>query len=114
VVIKTVESPAFGGKTFGEVGAYERISGQIVGVVDPKDRRNAVIVDFGLAPKNPNGTVSYTTDFQILRPIDRGQAESPAPVRDHQSRAHQCARNNSTTALTPMTSPRPAIPATAS
>jgi len=73
VVIKTVESPAFGGKTFGEVGAYERISGQIVGEVDPKDRRNAVIVDIDLAPKNPNGTVSYTTDFQILRPVDRSK-----------------------------------------
>ena len=57
VVIKTVESPAFGGKTFGEVGAYERVSGQIVGEVDPKDRRNAVIVDIDLAPKSPNGTV---------------------------------------------------------
>ena len=73
VVIKTVESPAFGGKTFREVGAYERISGQIVGEVDPKDRRNAVIVDIDLAPKNPNGTVSYTTDFQILRPVDRSK-----------------------------------------
>ena len=73
VVIKTVESPAFGGKTFGEVGAYERVSGQIVGEVDPKDRRNEVIVDIDLAPKSPNGTVSYTTDFQILRPIDRSK-----------------------------------------
>jgi hypothetical protein len=73
VVIKTVESPAFGGKTFGAVGAYERISGQIVGEVDPKDRRNAVIVDIDLAPKNANGTVSYSTDFQVLRPIDRSK-----------------------------------------
>ena len=71
VVIKTVESPAFGGRTFGAVGAYERISGQIIGEVDPNDRRNASIVDIGLAPKNPNGTVTYSTDFQILRPIDR-------------------------------------------
>jgi Alpha/beta hydrolase domain len=71
IVIKTVESPAFGGRTFGAVGAYERISGQIIGEVDPNDRRNAIIVDIALAPKNPNGTVTYSTDFQILRPIDR-------------------------------------------
>jgi hypothetical protein len=71
IVIKTVESPTFGGKTFGAVGAYERISGHVVGEVDPNDRRNAIIVDIGLAPKNPNGTVTYSTDFQILRPIDR-------------------------------------------
>jgi hypothetical protein len=73
VVIKTVESPTFGGRSFGTVGQYERISGQITGEVDPSDPRNAVIVDIGLAPKNPNGTVSYTTDFQILRPIDRSK-----------------------------------------
>jgi hypothetical protein len=70
IVIKTVESPAFGGKSFGTVGQYERISGQVIGEVDPSDPRNAVIVDVGLAPKNPNGTVGYSTDFQILRPID--------------------------------------------
>jgi hypothetical protein len=73
VVIKTVESPTFGGRSFGAVGQYERISGQIVGEVDPKDRRNAIIVDVGLAPRNPDGTVTYSTDFQILRPIDRAK-----------------------------------------
>lgn len=73
VVIKTVESPAFEGRSFGTVGAYERISGQVVGEVDPSDRHNSVIVDIGLAPKNPNGTVSYSTDFQLLRPIDRSK-----------------------------------------
>ena len=71
VVIKATESPTFGGKSFGAVGQYERISGQIVGEVDPNDPVNAVMVDIGLAPKNSNGTVTYSTDFQILRPIDR-------------------------------------------
>jgi Alpha/beta hydrolase domain len=71
VVITATESPTFGGKSFGAVGQYERISGQIVGEVDPKDPLNAVIVDVDLAPKNPNGTVTYSTDFQILQPIDR-------------------------------------------
>jgi Alpha/beta hydrolase domain len=73
IVIKTVESPTFGGRSFGDVGQYERISGQIIGEVDPNDPHNAVIVDIGLASKNPNGTVGYTTDFQILRPIDRAK-----------------------------------------
>ena len=71
VVIKATESPTFGGKSFGAVGQYERISGQIVGEVDPNDPVNALMVDIGLAPRNANGTVSYSTDFQILRPIDR-------------------------------------------
>jgi Alpha/beta hydrolase domain len=74
IVIKTVESPTFNGRSFGTVGRYERISGQFVGEVDPNARENAVIVDIALAPKNPNGTVGYSTDFQILRPIDRSKA----------------------------------------
>jgi Alpha/beta hydrolase domain len=73
VVITTTESPAFGGASFGATGPYERISGHIIGEVDPADPRNAVIVDIGLAPKNPNGTVTYSTDFQILRPLDRAK-----------------------------------------
>ena len=34
---------------------------------------NAVIVDIGLAPKNAQGLVTYSTDFQVLRPIDRSK-----------------------------------------
>ncbi|HLK83081.1 MAG TPA: alpha/beta hydrolase domain-containing protein [Xanthobacteraceae bacterium] len=73
IIITQTESPTFGGRNFGAVGAYERISGQIIGEVDPRDPLNAIIVDIGLAPKNPNGTVTYSTDFQILRPVDRAK-----------------------------------------
>ncbi len=77
VVITTTESPTFGGRSFGTVGSYERISGHIIGEVDPKDPLNAIIVDIGLAQRNPNGTVPYSTDFQILRPVleERGRTE---------------------------------------
>ena len=57
-----VESPTFGGATFGSVGAYERIEGTITGEVDPKDRLNADIVDISRAPKNAKGKVSYSAD----------------------------------------------------
>jgi hypothetical protein len=73
VVISATERPAFGGRGFGDVGPYERISGRISGEVDPEDPSNAIIVDIGLAPKNPNGTVTYSTGFQILRPVDRAR-----------------------------------------
>ncbi len=73
VVIEATESPTWGGKTFGAVGGYERISGHVVGEVDPKDPLNAVIVDIGLAPRNAKGMVEYSTDFQILRPVDRSK-----------------------------------------
>lgn len=73
VVITARESPAFGGATFGAVGAYERISGHVVGEVDPKNPRNAVVVDAVLAARSPRGAVTYSTDFQILRPVDRAR-----------------------------------------
>jgi Alpha/beta hydrolase domain len=71
VVITATESPAFGGKSFGAVGRYERISGHVVGEVDPHEPRNAIIVDIGLAPVNAGGMVTYSTDFQLLRPVER-------------------------------------------
>src|ERR1700733_1541596 len=73
IVITATEQPAFGGASFGEVGPYERISGQIIGEVDPKDPHNAAIVDIGLAPVNANGMVTYSTDFQLLRPLAHGR-----------------------------------------
>jgi len=68
--ISTVESPTFSGTTFGTVGAYERIEGRIVGEVDPHNPHNRPIVDIDLAPTSSSGTVTYSADFQILRPID--------------------------------------------
>jgi hypothetical protein len=70
ITITTVESPTFGGATFGSVGQYERIEGTFAGEVDPKNPLNADIVDIALAPRNAHGKVSYSADFQILRPID--------------------------------------------
>src|SRR5262249_44768566 len=40
------------------------------GEVDPKDKRNAVIVDINNAPKNARGMVEYNTDIIILKPVD--------------------------------------------
>src|SRR5262245_5434073 len=70
ITITTVESPTFGGAGFGTVGQYERIEGIFAGEVDSKNPLNADIVDLELAPKNAHGKVSYSADFQILRPID--------------------------------------------
>ncbi len=73
IVITATEQPAFGGKGFGTVGPYERISGHVTGEVDPKLPLNGIIVDIGLAPVNAKGMVEYSTDFQILRPVSRGK-----------------------------------------
>src|SRR2546430_13883536 len=63
-------SLAFGGYSWLGVGQYERIIGIAKAEVDPTDRRNAVIVDIDLAPRNANGNVEYSFNFYILKPID--------------------------------------------
>jgi hypothetical protein len=62
--------PAFGGRTFGDVGAYERIVGRLYGEVDPRDRRDALIQDVALAPRNARGMVEYVATFTLLKPVD--------------------------------------------
>ena len=68
--ITSVESPAFGGASFDGVGPYERLIGRAYGEVDPKHALNAVIQDIELAPRNARGLVEYSTDVDILKPID--------------------------------------------
>ncbi len=60
--------------TFGAVGAYEQLTGTLQGEVDPADRRNAIIQDLQLAPRNARGMVDYRADFVMLKPKDMGKA----------------------------------------
>jgi hypothetical protein len=66
----TARGPAHNGQTFGSVGAYETIKGIATGEIDPSDRRNALITDLGLAPKNAAGRVEYRANFTIVKPVD--------------------------------------------
>ena len=70
IIITKQESPTFGGASFGSVGQYELLQGTITGEVNPLNPQNAVITDIAYAPLNAHGLVSYTSDFQIIRPID--------------------------------------------
>jgi hypothetical protein len=70
IQITSKESPAFGGYSWPGVGPYEKIVGRAFGELDPKDPKNAVIVDLQLAPRNAGGKVEYSFDFYILKPID--------------------------------------------
>ena len=67
-------APAFGGRAFGAVGAYEEIRGTASGELDPFDHHNAVITDINLAPRNANGKVTYTATFTMLKPVDMSKA----------------------------------------
>jgi hypothetical protein len=70
IEIKRVEQPTFQGRSFGTVGAYEKLVGRAFGEVDPNDPRNALIVDIAHAPKNARGMVEYDMDFMVLKPLD--------------------------------------------
>src|ERR1051325_10251867 len=70
IQITSKQSPAFGGYSWPGVGRYEKIVGKAFGELDPKDPKNAVIVDLQLAPKNAGGKVEYLFDFYILKPVD--------------------------------------------
>src|ERR1700730_9247556 len=65
-----LESPTFGGMTFGTVGAYEKITARAFGEVDPNLPANALITDIQFAPRNSRGMVEYSTDVFILKPVD--------------------------------------------
>ncbi|MGJ5816371.1 alpha/beta hydrolase domain-containing protein [Paludibaculum fermentans] len=72
-MIEQKESPAFAGKDFG-AGAYERLSGQVFGELDPADPRNSIITDIQFAPRNARGMVEYSATFTLLKPMDTSKA----------------------------------------
>jgi hypothetical protein len=77
ITIGKVTSPQFSGQTFGpngSVGTYDELRGTFSGEIDPFDRRNAVITDILLAPRNARGNVEYTATFTLLKPHDMGRA----------------------------------------
>ncbi len=71
-IVKT--EPAFGGKSFGDAGSYEHLVGRVFGELDPADPANAIIQDISLAPRNTRGMVEYSTDVELLKPVDMARA----------------------------------------
>ncbi|HUB33171.1 MAG TPA: alpha/beta hydrolase domain-containing protein [Bryobacteraceae bacterium] len=70
IVVEQRESPAFGGKQFGQAGPYEILRGHFYGEIDPRDPHNSIIMDLQFAPRNARGMVEYSATFAIARPID--------------------------------------------
>ena len=68
--VTRIESPTFGGMSFGSVGAYEKITARAFGEVDPTLPANALMTDIQSAPRNARGMVEYSTDVFMLKPID--------------------------------------------
>jgi hypothetical protein len=102
----TSEVDAFGGITFGGVGAYRLLRGTAKGEVDPNDPRNAVITDIKLAPTNANGMVEYRMDINIIKPFDLSKGNHRVLLDFNNrgqlrlGRLNEAAPNNNPTAAT--------------
>lgn len=66
----TARTPFAGGKAFGSVGAYEKISGRLHYAVDPDQIANGHVIDIQRVPRGPDGMVHFSGDFLMLRPIN--------------------------------------------
>jgi hypothetical protein len=66
-----VESPSFGGRTFGTVGTFDKLVGIAYGEIDPEHPSNRIMTDVELAPRNARGMVEYSTDIYIITPTDK-------------------------------------------
>src|SRR5579864_2375733 len=58
------------GKTFGQAGAYERITGRIYFSLSVGNPHNQRIVDLSNAVNLKNGEVEFSANFMALRPKD--------------------------------------------
>lgn len=67
-----------GGRSWGSVGAYEKLVGRIYFAFDPSDPANARISDLSLAPRNADGKVEAWAEFMVLQPKDRDKARGVA------------------------------------
>lgn len=62
--------PYADGKSFGDVGPFEKLVGIAKFAIDPKHPKNKIIVDLDLAPTNKQGLVEFESDVYILAPKD--------------------------------------------
>ena len=91
--ITSVE-PAFQGRSFEPVGAYERVRGRAFGEVDPDSPAISIVQDIRLAPRNSRGLVEYST--KVDTPLDER--------KEHVEM--ECSFSTSSTAATKVASPR--------
>ncbi len=62
------------GEPFGGAGPYVNVRGRVHGQLDPRDRRNRIIQDLDLAPRNAAGKVEYVATFSLMMPADLAKA----------------------------------------
>lgn len=68
------------GRTFGDTGTYEQITGEITFAFDPDNPLNQVIVGLDRAKRNSRGMVEATGDLMILRPTNSQRGNGVALI----------------------------------
>ncbi|HZA13967.1 MAG TPA: hypothetical protein VE618_05710, partial [Myxococcaceae bacterium] len=63
-----------GGKSFGEVGPFEKIVGRVHFAVRPEAKQNRRVVDLDRAPRNAQGEVEFSADLFLLKPREMARA----------------------------------------
>ena len=64
--------PLASGHEFGKMGAYERLTGRVLFVVDPMAPAQADVVDIDKVPRDSQGLVRFEADFMIVKPVNGG------------------------------------------
>src|SRR6185437_4190918 len=80
--------PFAGGQSFGDTGAYERLSGRAHFAVDPHASAQAGVVDLDKAPADDRGLVHFAADFMILKPLEIQRGNRSA-FYDYGNRGHK-------------------------
>lgn len=77
-VVIEARQDVLSGRSWGDVGPYERIIGRVYFEFDPNDPANGRIVDLALAPRNERGMVEAWANFMVLRPKDPARGSDMA------------------------------------
>ena len=74
----SARTDALGGRSFGDVGPYEKIIGKIHFSVDPSLPANKLVVDLENAPKDAAGRVTFSSDLYAMVPkfAERGNGSA--------------------------------------
>ncbi|MDG2383570.1 MAG: alpha/beta hydrolase domain-containing protein [Pirellulaceae bacterium] len=84
--------PFAGGKSFGQVGVYQRIQGTVHFTLNPQAPQNQNVVDLQFAPREADGLVRYSADVCLLAPQDLSKARG-ALLYDVNNRGNKLALN---------------------
>jgi Alpha/beta hydrolase domain len=80
--------PFAAGHGFGDVGAYERLSGRALFAVDPRAAAQQEVVDLDKAPVDAEGLVHFAGDVMILKPVEM-QRGNRRVFYDYGNRGHK-------------------------